>query len=682
MSDATAPRSPYKGLAPFEEADAPLFFGRERERRVIAANLLAARLTVLYAASGVGKSSVLAAGVVPYVRAEARENLADSGLPELAIVQFSAWSVPDPATALAARIAEAVAAQVGATIATAEQSLLDVVQAASAAVDGPVLLILDQFEEYFRYHGQAADDPFAAQFPALVIRPGVRAHVLVALREDELTVLDRFKGRIPNLFGNYYRLHHLDRVAARSAIEGPLHEFQRQGGAGPGAIEEPLVETLLDQLRTTQPRPIVPGAPTVERGIETPYLQLVLDRLWHEEARLGSAMLRLATLQRLGGAGHIVRDHVRAALATLSAREQAIAARAFRYLVTPSGVKYAWSVADLAHAADIPQAQLQPVISRLSDPGVRILRPVAAQPGAGNEPRVEIFHDVLAQEVREWRQQFVQARERRRIIGIAVASVIAFMLLLGALAAPTLYRQYLRMEATRLNPMIALAGGTATLGAPDADLATGERPLRQVQLAPFAIQQYEVTNAEYGLCLRASACRVWGPDQERAMTTAAPRLPVVGVNAFQADEYCRWIGGALPSDDQWERAARGLDGRAWPWGAAPPTRERANVATFEEQDPPIAPVGSFPAGKSLDGAGVYDLVGNAQEWTSTQFPCKDADCPWSPMIAAIDPADPLRTNGLYLRGGHWRSAAQRITDPLISIPAFAEPEFGFRCVSK
>lgn len=95
MTEVVAPpASPYKGLAPFEdsELDATFFFGREREREIIAANLMAYRLTVLYGASGVGKSSVLLAGVVYQLRRKALENKERLGHPQLAIAAFSGWS--------------------------------------------------------------------------------------------------------------------------------------------------------------------------------------------------------------------------------------------------------------------------------------------------------------------------------------------------------------------------------------------------------------------------------------------------------------------------------------------------------------------------------------------------------------------------------------------------------------
>ena len=91
MSEMVLPATPYKGLMPYTEEDAPFFFGREAEREIITANLMASRLTLLYGASGVGKSSVLRAGVVHHLRQLAQQNLAERGTPEFAVVVFSSW---------------------------------------------------------------------------------------------------------------------------------------------------------------------------------------------------------------------------------------------------------------------------------------------------------------------------------------------------------------------------------------------------------------------------------------------------------------------------------------------------------------------------------------------------------------------------------------------------------------
>ncbi len=105
--------SPYKGLTPYTEADAAFFFGRESERQIIAANLMAARLTVLYGPSGVGKSSVLRAGVMRDLRRAAKRNQAERGVPEFAPVAFGDWREPDVARALLRAVRGAAADLVG-----------------------------------------------------------------------------------------------------------------------------------------------------------------------------------------------------------------------------------------------------------------------------------------------------------------------------------------------------------------------------------------------------------------------------------------------------------------------------------------------------------------------------------------------------------------------------------------
>jgi hypothetical protein len=400
---------------PYSEEDAPFFFGREAEREIITANLLASRLTLLYGASGVGKSSVLRAGVAYLLRQGAQQNLAQRGTPEFAVVVFSSWR-DDPLAGLADRVRDSVAQTLsGQTLELVPPSpaLPQTLQAWTERMGGDLLIILDQFEEYFLYHPQEdGEGTFAVEFPRAVNRPDLRVSFLVSIREDSLAKLDRFKGRIPNLFDNYLRVEHLDREAARAAIEKPVEHYNRLQATG-GAqvrIEPALVEAVLEQVRTGQVvlgeagRGVV-GAGLASTQIETPYLQLVMTRLWEEEKRAGLPTLRLETLNRLGGAEQIVKRHLDAALRGLPPREQEAAAGVFHHLVTPGGTKIAHTVPDLAEYAELAERQVAPVLDKLSGAEVRILRPV---PGG----RYEIFHDVLAAAVLDWRARYVQAQER------------------------------------------------------------------------------------------------------------------------------------------------------------------------------------------------------------------------------------------------------------------------------
>ena len=318
-----SPASPYKGLAAFEDTDldALLFFGRERDTQIIAANLLAAPFTVLYGPPGVGKSSVLRAGVIRHVRSVA---------PDAAVVAFDSWA-GDPAAALV----EAVSAAVEGDPVAADRSLGDAVTELSARFGSDLFLVLDQFEELFVYPNA---ETLAAQLADLVARPHLRVNVLVALRDDALAELDVFTGRIPNVFGNYLALDRIDRAAGGAAIAEPLVRFNELSGEPPVEIEPALVDRVLDDVAVgrVEWRDVARDSSGDDAGrIEAPYLQLVLQRLWEVEREQGSRVLRLATFEALGGAEAIVRAHLDEAMEVLEPTQQDMAARVFNQLVTP-----------------------------------------------------------------------------------------------------------------------------------------------------------------------------------------------------------------------------------------------------------------------------------------------------------------------------------------------------------
>ena len=135
---------PYSGLMPFTEEQAEYFFGREDERKIIAANLMASRLTLFYGPSGVGKSSVLNAGVAHDLRAEAADSRLRRGTADFALVVFRNWR-DDPIRSLDFAIGQEIGRSVeGATF-------LDRLRAATEGINGDLMIILDQFEEYFLY---------------------------------------------------------------------------------------------------------------------------------------------------------------------------------------------------------------------------------------------------------------------------------------------------------------------------------------------------------------------------------------------------------------------------------------------------------------------------------------------------------------------------------------------------
>jgi energy-coupling factor transporter ATP-binding protein EcfA2 len=449
-AEAPPPASPYKGLSYYSEHDAAFFFGRERATQIVTANLMASRLTLLYGESGVGKSSLLRAGVARHVRELGLDNIDRRGVPNVVAAVFPnrddgsgsevSWR-GDPLQGIAVAIERAVAA-LGLEIAAPPRDLAfaDLLAAWTTALQSDLLIVLDQFEEYQLYHpGDDGDDTLATELPRALARANLRASFLISIREDALATLDRFKGRIPTLFDNYLRVRHLDREAARDAIVKPVQRYNELTRADPPAtIEEKLVVALLDELEAGRVTVGLRGrgasegstaAADEDRLVETPYLQLVMTRLWAEEREAGSTALRWATLDRLGHSDKIVQTHLDGALDDLQPREREVAARIFRYLVTPSGTKIAHAVSDLALYAEVHEADVARVVERLSSGDARILRPVG-------EATFEIYHDVLAAAVLDWCARYVQAmRDRRRRRVRSVGAALVLVLVGGALAA-------------------------------------------------------------------------------------------------------------------------------------------------------------------------------------------------------------------------------------------------------
>ncbi len=405
---------PYVGLTYFTEEYVDYFFGRDAESSLIIGNLRAARLTLLYAQSGVGKSSVLRAGVVARLRGFAERDVAGRGSPRLVPVIFGSWS-ERPVAALVHAIDAATRPYLpaGSAPELPADDLEAALATASEALDATLLVILDQFEEHFLYPDEEdGEDRVAAQLARCVNRADLRANFLISIREDSYAGLgDLFRGRLTNVYGNFLHMDYLGRGGGREAIERPLERWNEAAPeAEPYGVEPALVAAVLDQV----------GRDEAGETIETTFLQLVMRRLWEEEREAGSQVLRLATLERLGGAQAIIGNHLDRAMesgadggAGLSLGQRRVAASIFRFLVTSGGTKIALTIADLADLTGLPAAEIEPVVRHLSSPNLHILRPVVFEDGEG-EPRFEIFHDALAEPIVRWRAKIREEEREER----------------------------------------------------------------------------------------------------------------------------------------------------------------------------------------------------------------------------------------------------------------------------
>jgi hypothetical protein len=428
--------SPYQGLRPYTEEDAQFFFGRDAWQEVIIDNLLAHSLTLLYGESGVGKSSVLRAGVVP----ELRRRHSSDDLSPLAVTVFDAWR--DPLGGLASSVEAVVEQAFGRHTVQIESAgdARDRLAALADRVTGRLIVILDQFEEYFVYHGhEPGAEEFAAQLALAVGEQRRRVHYLISIREDSLAKLDRFKDVIPELFDNLLRIEPLDRATAEDAIVQPVERYNEVFGVGI-AIDPDLPGAVIDQVDAVgggfhySGRGVTPWD-SDEQRIQAPYLQLVMERLWRQEIDEGSTRLRTVTLESLGGASAIVRHHLDEAMRTLPPAQRFLAARAFHYLVTPSGAKFAHTAGDLAQYTGVDVREVETVLERLGAPDVRILRRVSPPPRRGGSrddaPRYEIHHDALGPAVLDWRVRELR-NERKSLVKAFVTAGVINTLCLGA----------------------------------------------------------------------------------------------------------------------------------------------------------------------------------------------------------------------------------------------------------
>ena len=185
-------------------------------------------------------------------------------------------------------------------------------------------LLLDQLEAYFVHHG--GDPALADAIVDLLARPELPVHLLLAIREDALARLDAFKGQLPGLLANRLRLDHLTSAAGRRAIDGPV---ERLGELAPEEGTSPSSRSSSRPCSTGSGRELWSagarsrrreGRPRAGR-IETPYLQLVMQRLWEVERGDGLGVLRLSTLEELGGPARIV-ETISSARSPLSRRRR------------------------------------------------------------------------------------------------------------------------------------------------------------------------------------------------------------------------------------------------------------------------------------------------------------------------------------------------------------------------
>jgi serine/threonine-protein kinase len=201
-----------------------------------------------------------------------------------------------------------------------------------------------------------------------------------------------------------------------------------------------------------------------------------------------------------------------------------------------------------------------------------------------------------------------------------------------------------------------------------------EKPVRAVNVNAFKMGLYEVTNRQYFQCVNAGICSALN---NSIYTVQEQELhPVTNVNWRDANTYCGWVGGRLPTEAEWEKAARGTDERTYPWGEDI-SCDRANYYGCAIDNTTLGidntmPVGSYENGQSPYG--VYDMAGNVWEWTSSLYQ------PY-PYDANDGREDMNSPDGRVLRGGSWDPDDSSVRSAYRdwSVPSNTLNYVGFRC---
>jgi formylglycine-generating enzyme required for sulfatase activity len=243
--------------------------------------------------------------------------------------------------------------------------------------------------------------------------------------------------------------------------------------------------------------------------------------------------------------------------------------------------------------------------------------------------------------------------------------------------------------------MIHVPAGEFLMGSKDADrkAAADEKPVHTVYLDAFWIDRTEVTNTQYtqflnalgghqGTCGGHDCVETQREDEDSHILRQEGRYvvesgfedhPVTEVNWYGAQAYCEWVGGKLPTEAEWAKAARGVNGRLHPWGSDAPNCDRAQ---YGDCGGATVPVGSRPAGASPYG--VLDMAGNVWEWVADWYdPAYYASSP------AQNPQGPDSGVRKVFRGGSWGypPAFLRISDRARNRPTYCGFNVGFRCAA-
>ncbi|MEW6130212.1 MAG: winged helix-turn-helix domain-containing protein [Acidobacteriota bacterium] len=397
---------PYKFLDYYTEQDSKLFFGREAEIAAIGSQILARRSFILHGRSGVGKSSIIRAGLAPQLRA--------LGNPVFVIRSFT-----DPLGSMLEELADALnvndespdyqATTIAEAIEQAAQLKAFILEATADAPQGSVIFFLDQFEEFFSLLDEAARERFIAAVGELFANNHLPVKLVFALREDYLAEMSQFKIAIPEIFHHEYRLKRLSRDQAARAITEPALAVGCQ-------YEPQLVGKLLQDLSDHE-------------SFDPPQLQIVCDRLF--DARNEQGLLTLAAYEGLGTASQILASYLERVLRRFNTTELKTAKAILTALIADDGRRLVLPAAkinsQLRH--HLQQSNDENRAARLIDE--LIAARIARRRYHEGEAWLELAHDFLTPEISRWlTAEERELKQARSVLERAIENYTAHQLMI------------------------------------------------------------------------------------------------------------------------------------------------------------------------------------------------------------------------------------------------------------
>ena len=394
--------NPWVGPRPFETSERHLFYGRDRESRVLTNLIATLPAVIVYAPSGTGKSSLLNAGVIPALKSS-----------------HSVVSIRKPRDDVFELTRNALG-ELGSD-ATEETTLGGMLERHWRDTDSRTVIVVDQFEERTN-SGIAVDDVF--DIVAQLTHSGTDAGcVVISIREDYLGTLEPVMRRVPGLLNSSYRVPVLSRTDLKAAVYGPLGTLDQEV-----SVEDDLVEQSLNDLDAQSTRQQEPG----EQRFEPGYFQIVWSRLWDELPDDASrAGLTLSHYRDLGSADQILKDFTADTLESLEPAEAELFWAMSRYLVLPTGAKVALTLDDLAELLrpsdylavgrvaswliDIQPGERELLIHRVFDDLTSSRAPLFQRVIRSDREEYELLHDLIGRILLDWRKEYEQQWKDRTV---------------------------------------------------------------------------------------------------------------------------------------------------------------------------------------------------------------------------------------------------------------------------